>query len=247
MKFNDKTQVKEIALAGPPAKQVLEDAGVDYCCGGSQSLREACFSAKVPAEEILLRLKENKKQAMADEKDWAAEPLANLTQHIRETHHRYVRESLPQLKKLLAKVNEKHGANHPEIAQIDVVFAELGRELTMHMQKEEMILFPYIEALERSRNEDEPLETPFFQTVQNPIRTMIHDHDAAGEALRKMSALSSEYTAPAEACMSYQELYRSLGVFEKDLHTHVHLENNILFPRAVELEAANQEGLPGPR
>jgi regulator of cell morphogenesis and NO signaling len=238
MKFNDETQVKEIALAGPAAKQVLEDAGVDYCCGGSQTLREACFAAKVPAGEILLRLEENKKQATADEKDWMTEPLANLTQHIRETHHRYVRESMPRIKKLLGKVNEKHGANHPEIAQIDAIFAELGRELTMHMQKEEMILFPYIEALERSRQNDEPLEVPFFQTVQNPIRTMIHDHDAAGVALRKMSSLSNEYTAPPEACLSYQELYRSLDVFEKDLHTHVHLENNILFPRAVELEAA---------
>jgi regulator of cell morphogenesis and NO signaling len=238
MKFNDETQVKEIALGDPGAKQVLEDAGLDYCCGGSQTLHEACFAAKVPAEEILLRLEENKKQATADEKDWMTEPLAILTQHIRETHHRYVRESLPRLRKLLAKMNEKHGANHPEIAQIEAIFSELGRELTMHMQKEEMILFPYIEALERSRKEDEPLETPFFQTVQNPIRTMIHDHDAAGEALRRMRGLSREYTAPPEACLSYQELYRSLEVFEKDLHTHVHLENNILFPRAVDLEAA---------
>lgn len=238
MKFNDETQVKEIALAGPAAKQVLEDAGVDYCCGGNQSLHEACFAAKVPAEEILLRLEENKKQVAPGETDWVREPLAHLTQHIRETHHRYVRESVPRIKKLLGKVNEKHGANHPEIAEMGGIFDGLGRELTMHMQKEEMILFPYIEALERSRNESEPLETPFFQTVQNPIRTMIHDHDAAGEALRKMRALSGEYTAPAEACLSYQELYRSLDVFEKDLHTHVHLENNILFPRAVELEAA---------
>jgi regulator of cell morphogenesis and NO signaling len=238
MKFNDETQVKEIALADPAAKQVLEDAGVDYCCGGSQSLREACFAAKVPTEEILLRLEENKKLATAAGKDWATEPLATLTSHIRETHHRYVRESLPRIRKLLGKVNEKHGANHPEIAEIGTIFDGLGRELTMHMQKEEMILFPYIEALERSRKEDEPLETPFFQTVQNPIRTMLHDHDAAGEALRRMRALSREYTVPAEACLSYQELYRSLAVFEKDLHTHVHLENNILFPHAVELEAA---------
>jgi regulator of cell morphogenesis and NO signaling len=239
MKFNDDTQVKDIALAGPGAKQVLEDAGVDFCCGGSKSLRDACFDAKVPAEEILLRLEENKKQVGPGETDWLREPLANLTQHIRETHHRYVRESLPRLKKLLAKVNEKHGANHPEIAQIGAIFEGLGRELTMHMQKEEMILFPYIEALERSRQNDEPLEVPFFQTVQNPVGAMIHDHDAAGEALRRMSALSNKYIAPPEACLSYQELYRSLEVFEKDLHTHVHLENNILFPRAVELEAAN--------
>ena len=117
-------------------------------------------------------------------------------------------------------------------------FSLLNDELTGHMMKEEMILFPYIETLERSRRDDEPLEVPFFQTVENPIRTMIHDHDAAGEALRKMSALSNEYTAPPEACLSYRELYRSLEVFEKDLHTHVHLENNILFPRAVELESA---------
>ena len=238
MKFNDETQVKKIALASSGAKQVLEDAGVDYCCGGSQTLGEACFAAKVPAEEILMRLEENKKQVTADEENWVTEPLANLTQYIRETHHRYVRESLPRLRKLLAKVNEKHGSNHPEIAEIGTIFEGLGRELTMHMQKEEMILFPYIEALERARTDDQPLETPFFQSVQNPIRTMVHDHDAAGEALRAMRGLSQGYTVPTEACLSYQELYRSLEVFEKDLHTHIHLENNILFPRAIDLEAA---------
>jgi regulator of cell morphogenesis and NO signaling len=139
---------------------------------------------------------------------------------------------------LLVKVKGKHGANHPEIAEIENLFLDLGHEMTAHMQKEEMMLFPYIDALERSAQGGETLEPPFFQTVRNPIQAMMQEHDAAGDLLRALRETSHGYTVPAEACMSYRELYESLAAFEADLHTHVHLENNILFPRAVDLEVA---------
>jgi regulator of cell morphogenesis and NO signaling len=238
MKFDSETKVKEIALSDPGAKRILDEAGVDYCCGGGKSLHDACAHSDVSADEILKRLRENKEHVGPEDTNWTSAPLGELTRHIVEKHHRYVREAIPRMRTLLAKVKAKHGANHPEIAEIENFFLDLGREMTMHMQKEEMILFPYIEALEHAARGSETLEPPFFQTVRNPIHAMMQEHDAAGNLLRALRETSRGYAVPTDACMSYRELYESLQAFEADLHTHVHLENNILFPRAVELEGS---------
>ena len=238
MNISETTRVREIVAANPGAVKVLEQAGVDYCCGGEKSLHDACMHTGVSSEEILKRLEENRKQAGPEEANWAAASLSTLTQHIRDKHHKYVRESVPRIRALAAKVNAKHGPNHAELAEIEKQFFALGQELYAHMQKEEQILFPYIETLERAAGGNGAVEPPFFQSVRNPVHSMMHDHDAAGEALRAMRKLSTEYQTPADACESYRELYSSLQEFEADLHTHIHLENNILFPRAVELEAA---------
>ena len=236
MSFTSETKVRDIALSNPAARQVLEDAGLDYCCGGGKSLHEACLHADVPAEEILKRLRENSKEISADEATWTLAPLGDLTRHIRERHHRYVRETIARVQTLLGKVKAKHGENHPEIVDIQRLFTEVGREMIMHMQKEEQILFPYIDALEKADNAHASVEPPFFQTVRNPIQAMMKEHDAAGELVKQIRKASSDYTAPADTCPSYKALYQDLREFEADLHQHVHLENNILFPRAVELE-----------
>ena len=238
MNFNDETKVKDIALSNPAARQILEDAGLDYCCGGGKSLHEACLHADVSAEEILKRLRENSKHVSPNEANWTLAPLGDLTRHIRERHHRYVREAIARVQPLLDKVEAKHGKNHAEIADIRRLFTEVGREMIMHMQKEEQILFPYIDALEKANSAHGSVEPPFFQTVRNPIHAMMKEHDAAGELVKQIRKASSEYTAPADACTSYKALYQDLREFEADLHQHVHLENNILFPRAVEMEAA---------
>ena len=236
MNFNDETKVKDIALSNPAARQILEDAGLDYCCGGGKSLHEACLHADVQAEEILNRLRENTKHVSPDEANWTLAPLVDLTRHIRERHHRYVRKAIARVQPLLDKVEAKHGKNHSEIADIRRLFTEVGREMMMHMQKEEQILFPYIDALEKATRAHGSVELPFFQTVRNPIHAMMKEHDAAGELVKQIRKASSEYTAPADACTSHKALYEALREFEADLHQHVHLENNILFPRAVELE-----------
>lgn len=238
MNFNGETKVKDIALSNPSARQVLEDAGLDYCCGGSKSLHDACLHTDVSTEEILHRLRENTKNAGPADLNWMNAPLCELTRHIREKHHRYVREAIPRTQVLLDKVTAKHGSHHPEVAEVENIFLEVGKEMIMHMQKEEQILFPYIDALERAAEARGPVEPPFFQTVRNPIHTMMKEHDAAGELVKRIRILSSEYTAPADACTSFRALYQDLKEFEADLHQHVHLENNVLFPRAVELEAA---------
>ena len=238
MNFSNETRVKDIALANPEARQILEDAGVDYCCGGGKSLHDACAHADVSAEEILKRLRENGQAVRPDEKAWTSAALGDLTRHIREKHHRYVREAIGRIKTLLEKVKAKHGENHPEIAEVQRLFTAVGQEMIMHMQKEEQILFPYIDALERSTIGKGSLEPPFFQTVKNPIHAMMKEHDSAGDLVKQIRKASGDYTPPADACTSYKALYQDLREFEADLHQHVHLENNILFPRAVEMEAA---------
>jgi len=241
MNFSTETKVREIALSNPEARHVLEDAGVDYCCGGGKSLHEACSGTGASAEEILRRVRENSKHVRPDAANWTSAPLSDLTRHIRENHHQYVRAAIPRIRVLVNKVKAKHGSTHGEIAVIQELFTRVGREMIMHMQKEEQILFPYIEALERSANGNGALEPPFFQTVRNPVQAMMKEHDAAGDVVKQIRNASGEYVAPDGACTSFQALYEDLKEFEEDLHLHVHLENNILFPRAVELESAASE------
>lgn len=237
MNFNSESKVNEIALSNPAARRVLEDAGVDYCCGGSKSLRDACLHAGATAEEILQQLRDRSQSALPSDKQWINAPLADLARHIRDRHHRYVRESIPRVRALLAKVRTRYGAKHPEILEVEKQFAEVAADMTSHMQKEEQVLFPYIDALEQSKNAHTPLERPFFQTVRNPVHTMMKEHDSAGELVRCIRVLTSDYQPPANACTTFRAAYQELHQFEKDLHLHIHLENNILFPRAIELEA----------
>jgi regulator of cell morphogenesis and NO signaling len=237
MNFNSETTVKDIALANPAARQVLEEARVDYCCGGGKSLQEACVHAGVSSEEILKRLRENSRQVSATDVNWTSAPLSTLTAYITNNHHAYVRQAIPRVTVLLEKVLTKHGEKHSELAEMEIAFREVGKEMIMHMQKEEQILFPYIERLDRAANRKDPLEPPFFQTVKNPIHAMMMEHDSAGELVRRIRQASADYQPPPDACTSYRALLQELHQFECDLHQHVHLENNILFPRAVELEA----------
>jgi regulator of cell morphogenesis and NO signaling len=234
MSLGASTTVREIVLAHPAAARALEELGIDYCCGGTKSLAEACADAGVPAEKVISALETL--QPGPDARDWRVAPLAQLTRHIVERHHAFTREEINRLKSLLAKVLSVHGANHPELRQVQSLFGALGQELTLHMMKEEQALFPYIEEMEAAVSGKRALPPCMFGTVQNPIRMMMMEHDAAGDALRKMRAATDSYVPPADACASYGELYRAIPVFEADLHEHIHLENNILFPRAVQME-----------
>jgi len=218
----------------PGAARIFEKAGIDYCCGGQRSLSEACSQAGVPLEQVRGWLEQA--PAAPGERDWMAASQSELVEHIVAKHHAYVRQELPRLEALLAKVNGVHGKNHPELAQIGRVWAEIAQEMTMHMMKEENILFPYIVEMEKAAQGRGPQPVCMFGTVQNPVRMMMTEHDSAGANLRAMRELSGDYTLPAEACTSYRVLYEALAAFEADLHQHIHLENNILFPRAVEME-----------
>ncbi len=236
--------VRELALENPDATRVFEKLGIDYCCGGNKSLDEACRAANLQVNEVLSSL-EAAKQATQDAHDaanghnWQAEPLAALIAHIKSTHHKYVREETSRLAPLFEKVCAVHGKNHAELFDIRDSFRALSDELRLHLMKEEMVLFPYIVRMEESITEHTSVLPAPFGSVANPISMMTEEHEAAGNALRFIRQASGGYTAPADGCVSYKTLYQALSAFEADLHQHIHLENNVLFPRAAALEGAN--------
>jgi regulator of cell morphogenesis and NO signaling len=232
--------VGELAAAVPGATREFEKLGIDYCCGGSRTLGEACAEAKIPVEQALSRLQEGLATAQPKaDRDWKDEPLADLIAHITGTHHVFVRQECPRIEALAAKVIAAHGKNHPEVLEVQKLFSALAGELSVHLMKEEQILFPYVIRLEEAAVAGEPAPPAMFGTVVNPVRMMMQEHDGAGDVLRQLRAIAKDYRVPAGACISYTALYEALQAFEADLHQHIHLENNILFPRAVALEAKN--------
>jgi regulator of cell morphogenesis and NO signaling len=228
--------VRELAIEYPQATRVFEKLGIDYCCGGGKSLEEACAAQKLAVAEVLATLESQTEAAATLASQWQTGLLADLIAHIVGKHHAYVKTEVPRLEQLLAKVCSVHGQNHPELNQIRETFAGLGQELSMHLMKEENILFPYIVEMEKAQSSLQPVRRPMFGTVQNPVQMMIMEHDSAGDALRSIRQLSSGFIVPDDACISFQTLYGALQEFEADLHQHIHLENNILFPRAIAME-----------
>jgi regulator of cell morphogenesis and NO signaling len=236
--------VRDLALEIPAATRVFEKLGIDYCCGGNRTLEQACQAAHLPVSQVLDSLELATALAPPNDRAWHGAHLSGLIAHIQDTHHKYTREEVARLSRLFDKVCSVHGKRHPELLDLRATFACLGQELTAHMAKEEMILFPYIAALEQAAVQKRSLAPPPFGTVTNPVATMMHEHDDAGNALRDMRRASSGYTPPSDACISYQTLYQALAEFEADLHQHIHLENNVLFPRAIELEQQSRMEMP---
>jgi regulator of cell morphogenesis and NO signaling len=238
MTIHPTTTVGDLAVAYPSATRVFETLGIDYCCGGKRTLEEACRLANLPLETVVgsLARAEELASAKPSTDGWQNATLASLTTHIVETHHLFTRNELQRIEALLAKVCAVHGANHPELLKVQTLFQNLKEDLFPHMLKEEQILFPYIEQLENALAHQEGIARPFFGTVQNPVRMMMYEHDAAGEILRQVREVTNQYTVPQEGCISYQTLYQALQNLEADLHQHIHLENNLLFPRAIAFE-----------
>ena len=234
--------VREITATLPCSVKVFDKMGIDFCCGGGKSLQDACMNAGVRYEEVLRRLEEAANLPADPElESWQKARLSELMSHIVSRHHGFVREEVPRLESLLQKVASKHEESHPELEHIHAVWNALVGELTVHMLKEEQVLFPYISNLEQAVLARLPEPVAFFGTVKNPVRAMMHEHDAAGNLLKQLREASRDFTPPPDGCGSYVALYQGLEVFEKDLHLHVHLENNILFPRAVKME---ETGVP---
>ncbi len=233
--------VRDWALEHPAVPRVFEKLGIDYCCGGDRSLEDACRAAKLSLEEVTSAVEAAKQDGSESNptRDWQKEPLSALIDHINSTHHKFVREETVRLTALLDKVCGVHGKNHPELLEIRSTFRGLAEELAMHMMKEERVLFPYAERMEEAVMQKDPVMPPPFGTVRNPVSMMMHEHDSAGSALRALRKASNGFQAPADGCVSYRTLYAALEGFEADLHQHIHLENNILFPRAIAMERAS--------
>ncbi len=231
MQFTQERTVGEIAAAEPASIRVFESLGIDYCCGGKRGLAEACSRAGVSVGDVIDRIAEAERNAHAPAPAaWANAPLEALIRHVVERHHAYIRTEAPRIQGLLEKVISRHGNAHPEIAQIRDLFTAAAQELFTHMLKEEQVLFPYIARM------CQPQPAPFFGSVARPIAQMMAEHDDAGALFSQMNQLSGGYAPPQGACPKFRALYQALAEFELDLHEHVHLENNVLFPRALVLE-----------
>jgi regulator of cell morphogenesis and NO signaling len=235
--------VRELALDIPNATRIFEKVKIDYCCGGNKSLEDACAIAGIEIEDLERLFAEAAKFDAPDntESGFQKLTLTDLIGHILARHHVYTKEEMTRLQLLIAKVIAAHGENHKELPHIGELFQRLCADLAPHMAKEENVLFPYLEELEAAMLQNRPAPFSPFGTVKNPVRMMMMEHDTVGDLLRELRALSSDYTVPADGCISYQTLYQALAAFEKDLHQHIHLENNILFPRAVEMEDKVQQ------
>jgi regulator of cell morphogenesis and NO signaling len=229
--------VREIALEQPTSIRVFEKFGIDYCCGGRKPLAEACAASNLEVDAVIAALEAAAQGPAAIGQDWKQAPLETLIAHIVAIHHAYVTAELPRLAMLAEKVVRRHGDTQVELPLIQIKLKQLDEELTQHLAKEEVVLFPYVTKLERAIKDGGAKPHGCFGTVANPIAMMTSEHDAAGGLMADIRQLSNNFTTPLGACPTYHAFYDGLREFEQDLHQHIHLENNILFPRAIQLEA----------
>lgn len=237
MSDSNKT-VREYVVDDFRTAAVFERFGLDFCCGGGQPLSDACRSQNVDEAALRVELAAACAGPAGDAPDPKQWDLDVLSDYIVEKHHAFVRDALPALQQHSSKVAAVHGLNHPEMVRVAEIVGQVVEEMTGHMRKEEMILFPHIRDMARARHDGQTLPPAPFGTVAGPIHVMEAEHDSAGAAMKEIRRLTSDYTPPADACTTYRVLFQELEAFEKDLHRHVHLENNILFPRAMEFESA---------
>ncbi len=228
--------VRDIATENPGTVRVFEKYGIDYCCGGRVPLAEACATKGLNVDDVIASLEAASAPLAPGEKDWGKESLASLTAYIVGTHHAYVTREVPRLNELAGKVVNRHGDTRQELSVIRSKVAELGEELIAHQGKEEVVLFPYIGKLEQFVSGTGAKPRNCFGSISHPIEMMTKDHDIAGNLMAEIRSLSQGYTPPEGACPTFRAFYAGLDEFERDLHRHVHLENNILFPRATDLE-----------
>ncbi len=227
--------VGDIVTRHPVTLPVFERLGIDYCCGGGRSLHEATGAAGLGWPEVAAQIE----AALAEPADapaqpsWADAPLTDLMGHIVGRYHGKLRELMPMLSQMGEKVINAHGNRHPEVRDVASTFAGLRNELESHMMKEEHVLFPFIEQLESGLGHRHPM----LGHISSPIAMMMQEHDSAGAALASLRDATASYTSPPDGCTTFKGYYDQLAVLERELHEHIHLENNILFPRAAALEA----------
>lgn len=239
--------VREIAQNQPSSIRVFEQFGIEYCCGAGERLLEACAARDVDVDAVIDALERASRSSSAHMKDWTKEPLASLTAHIIATHHTYCKSELPRLSGLAAKVVNAHGGSNPELAAIRTKLAKLAEELIDHLAEEELVVFPMIAKLEQTTEGGSAGAKKSETPIGTPLALLVQDHENAGVLLAEIRSLSRNFIAPEYACSTYHAFFDGLREFERDLHMHVHLENNILFPRAIELEASRRDAGTSPQ
>jgi regulator of cell morphogenesis and NO signaling len=236
METLEKSTIREFVSQDFRTAAIFSKHQIDFCCKGQQTIKEVCQLKNINEADLLEELNtviNTKNDSGIDFNSW---PLDLLVVHIETTHHRFVEQKTPVILQYLNKLCAVHGANHPELHQIYKLFAGCAGELAQHMKKEELILFPFITEMMNATKSHDSIQQPHFGTVNNPITMMMEEHNAEGERFRKIADLTNNYTPPADACNTYKVTYAMLEEFEQDLHKHIHLESNILFPKTKSLE-----------
>ena len=226
----------QIAAKDLRKARIFKKYGLDFCCGGKKTVKQACVEKGLDTTKIEQELQQADTMPTSRPLPYSDWSLDFLADYIVNTHHNYVRKSLPDIRLYADKVKKVHGSHHPELIRIQQLVEAIHTELMAHMIKEEKVLFPYIKELIVANNQLQPLQAACFGTVQTPINMMEMEHELVGNNLAEIRELSVDYTLPEDACASYSLLYRMLDEFEDDLHLHIHLENNILFPKALDIE-----------
>ncbi len=236
MKSTMERNIGEIVAENYRTAQIFKNHKIDFCCKGNRSIREVAEKDKIDADILLREIESVQQQTNDDTIDFKSWPLDLLADYIEKKHHRYVEAQIPVLNQYLDKLCRVHGDRHPELFEIREHFNTCAGELAMHMKKEELIVFPAVRKMVQAAQTGNPLAPPHFGTIQNPIRTMKQEHENEGDRFRLIDTLSDNYTPPADACNTYRVTYSLLLEFAEDLHMHIPLENNILFPKSEELE-----------
>lgn len=229
MKNYKKIKIGEIVTQDFRAAEIFKNAGIDFCCGGNQSLEQACMEKNIDSTELeteLTKLEYTTVNALHNFNEWN---LDFLCDYIVNTHHKTVMRLLPQLTAYTEKIEQVHGAHHPELKEIESLFSQINEELLQHLKKEEEVLFPAIKELLKTNSQEAK------EIIISEITRMKGEHEFAGGAMDKINVLSSNYSIPDDGCNTYHVTYKLLEEFEDDLHIHVHLENNILYPKALVL------------
>lgn len=241
MQINQNTTLGEIVAENYQAAAIFDKFQMDFCCHGNRSLHEACQEKKVPVEEVLAAVQAATQSNEPDTtgvprdiKDW---PLDLMADYVEKKHHRYVTQQIPEIEAYVIKINKVHGHHHPELAAVQQIFQETAGELTMHMKKEELMLFPYIRKMVQAKISGRPVTPAPFGSIANPVNAMLADHEMEGERSARLRELTNNFQAPADGCNTYRLTFKLLEAFEQDLHQHIHIENNILFPGAIIFES----------
>lgn len=216
--------------------EVFNKFNIDFCYNGNKKLAEVCKENNINTEIILSELNQSLQNNKNKTHDYNSWPLDLLTDYIEKTHHKYIEQKTPEIKQLLHKLCDVHGRNHPELFEVKKLFDQSAGQLAMHMKKEELILFPFIRKMVAAKQKNEKITPPGFGSIKNPIQAMMNEHDVEGDRFKDIASLTNNYSVPEDGCNTYQYTFLTLKEFEDDLHLHIHLENNILFPKSIELE-----------
>lgn len=232
MNINKDTLISDIVAENYKTADVFKKYNVDFCCNGNRTITEVSADNGIKVNELIAEVIEilNNVSEVQNYGDWE---LDFLSDYIYQNHHLYVEKQIPEIQQYLTKICKVHGNKHPELFEIADLFDKSAAELTTHMKKEELILFPFIKKLANTLKNEKDLVQPPFGSIENPISMMHSEHYQEGERFRRIAELSNNYTPPQNACNSYKITFQLLKDFEEDLHKHIHLENNVLFKKAI--------------